>query len=197
MLLPGARPQAWLRGPPRLVQGEGLPGQAGQTVLLRPAIHSHWLGSGEQVNDDPDARTVAAEDEGPQPVVAGQGGDHAVAVGAEVYGGDIRTKSAGNLLKCGAQVAVEHDSQSFLFYPRAVCHGARPIEHDAPEIVMRPGTRHHRLCRSLPGIAGRFRRLGGLSGVRLLAVARAVAATNPSSGRTAKHRNTTYTEYAK
>ena len=62
-------------------------------------IHSHWLGSGEQVNDDPDARTVAAEDEGPQTVVAGQGGDHAVAVGAEVHGGDIRTKSAGYLLE--------------------------------------------------------------------------------------------------
>ena len=48
----------------------------------------------------------------------------------------------GNLLKCGAQMAVEHDSQSFLFYPRAVCHGTRPIEHDASKIVMHPGTRH-------------------------------------------------------
>ena len=34
VLLAGARPQAWLQGPPRLLQAEGLPGQAGQAVLL-------------------------------------------------------------------------------------------------------------------------------------------------------------------
>ena len=150
-------------------------------------IHSHWLGIGQQVNDDPDARTLAAEDEGPQTVVAGQGGDHAVAVGAEVHSGDIRTKSAWNLLKCGAQMAVEHDSQSFLFYPRAVCHGTRPIEHDASKIVMRPGARYHRLCRSLPSGVGRFQRLGDLSGVRLLAVARAVARNEQDGDEQPKH----------
>ena len=66
-------------------------------------------------------------------------------------------------------MAVEHDSQGFSFYLRAVGHGPRPIEHDASKIVMRPGARHDGHNFHPAAVEYRFRR--GCSGVRFLAVA--------------------------
>ena len=66
-------------------------------------------------------------------------------------------------------MAVEHDSQRFPLYLRAVGHGPRPIEHDASKIVMRPGARHDGHDFRPTAVEDRDRR--GCSGVRLLAVA--------------------------
>ena len=136
------------------------------------------LSIGKQVNDDLDALILTIiENKGTQPVLVSERGDHALTVGAEVYIGDIRTKSAWNLLKCGVQVTVEHDSQRFPLYLCAVGNGPRPIEHDASKIVMRPGARHNGHDFRPTAVNDRHRR--GCSRVRLLAVAWAASNEYP------------------
>ena len=142
---------------------------------------------GKHVNDDLGEPTLAADGEGPQTVVAGQRGRHAATVRAEVHIGDIRTKVAPHLPECGFQLVVEHDGQGSLFYRGLVFDDAWPIEHEASEIVMRPGAGHHRLCRRRPGQPGRFRLSGSCSVVCLLTVARADCGNEHDGHKRAKY----------
>ena len=147
--------------------------------------HRACLSIGKQVNHDLDAAILAIEEKSAQPVLVGERGDHALAVGAEVYGGDIRAKMARNLLKCGVQAAVEHDGQGFPLYARAVGHGPRPIEHDASKIVMRPRTRHNGHDFRPDAVEIRDRR--NCSGVRRQAVAWAAAGKEYADNEQPKH----------
>ena len=130
---------------------------------------------GKQVKDDHGDPALRVEVEGPQTVGAGQRGGHAATVWAEIHIADIRAEVALYLPECGFQLVVEHDGQGSVFYRGLVFDGAWPIEHEASEIVMRPGPRHHWFCRRRPDQPGWFLLLGGRSVVCLLTVARTVA----------------------
>ena len=135
--------------------------------------HRACLSIGKQVNHNLDTTFLVVEDKGAQPVLVSERGGHALSIRAEVYIGDIRAKMAWNLLKCGVQAAVEHDSQGSSLYACAVGHGPRPIEHNASKIVMRPSTRYNRHDFRPTAVENRYRR--GFPRVRLLAVAWAAA----------------------
>ena len=143
---------------------------------------------GKQVNHNLDAAILVSEEKGAQPVLVGERGDHALAVRAEVHVGDIRTEMARNLLKCGMQAAVEHDSQGFPLYACAVGHGPRPIEHYASKIVMRPSARHNRHDFRPVAVEDRYRR--GCLGGRLLAVAWAATGNAYADNKQPKHEPT-------
>ena len=168
----------------------GISGDGRRRRLLRRGCrslgkHRACLSIGKQVNHNLDAATLAIEEEGAQPVLVGERGDHALAVRAEVYVGDIRAKMAWNLLKCGVQAAVEHDGQGFPLYACAVGHGPRPVEHYASKIVMRPRARlyGHDFRPDAVKVRGRRRK----SGARPLAVAWAAAGKEYADNEQPKH----------